>query len=85
MSGNPWTTPSEMESQCQAIWTTQSGDDHQPLHRPRIRIAYSVYSLPIGKKYSPKTHTVTYLKPYQMLNIPKFSMVQSRVSTWALL
>ena len=31
------------------------------------------------------THTVTYLKPNQMLNIPKFSMVQSRVATWPLL
>lgn len=51
----------------------------------RTRIGHSVYSLPIGKKDSPKTHTVTYLKPNQMLSIPKFSMVRSRVSTWALL
>ena len=51
----------------------------------RTHIGHSVYSLPIGKKDSPKTHTVTYLKPNQMLSIPKFSMVQSRVSTWALL
>ena len=50
-----------------------------------IVIDHYVYSLPRGKTDNPRLRLVTYLKPNQMFSIPKFSMVQSQVSTWTLL